>query len=279
MGPEIRLARQDDVAAIATWTADTFEWGDYVPDRLPMWIDDDASEVMVCVDETDQPIALAHVSMLSPTEGWLEGARVHPDHRRLGLGKKLNGAGVKWAADRGARVVRLSTETNNEAARRQVETLGYRAVSKWIHCVYEVSPTHRAPDQLKLRPAPGSDSEAAWLSWMAGDLARRGRELIALGWRWRRAQVEDVLAAGELFQSPAGWVSVTRPAPDRISAVWLSTTPEDLLRLIDGLLDLAAEQGAGELSLKLPELGWTSEAVARTGGKTMGVVVYAKPVY
>lgn len=279
MSPEIRPARLEDVAAITPWTTDTFEWGDYVPDRLPGWIADEQSEVMVCVDNDDQPIALAHVAMLSPTEGWLEGARVHPDHRRRGLGRALNDAGVAWAAERGARVVRLSTETDNAAARNQVETLGYRAVSNWMYAEYEVAPTYRCADQFKLRPAPGSDAEAAWLSWMAGDMARLGRELVALGWQWRTARLEDVTGSGQLLQSPAGWASVVQPVRPWVSTTWISTTPEDLLMLIDGLLDLAAERGAKELSLKLPELGWTTEAVIRTGGGPKGIVVYAKPVY
>ena len=279
MSPEIRPARREDVTAITSWTTDTFEWGDYIPDRLPNWIADEQSEAMVCVDSEDVPIALAHVVMLSETEGWLEGARVHPDHRRRGLGRALNDAGYTWAANRGARVVRLSIEADNVAARSQVEALGYRAVSNWIHAEFEVAPTYRCADQFKLRPAPGSDAEAAWLSWMAGDLARLGRELIALGWQWRAARLKDVTGSGQLLQSPAGWVSVAQPARPWVSTTWISTTPEDLLRLIDGLLDLAAERGAEELTLKLPEVGWTSEAVIRTGGEPKGIVVYAKPVY
>jgi ribosomal protein S18 acetylase RimI-like enzyme len=282
MAPRIRPARHEDVVRITPWTSNTFEWGDYIPTRLTDWIDDADSEVLIYADEDDTPIALVHVVMLSPTEGWLEGARVHPEHRRRGLGKALNDAGMEWAAARGARVVRLTTETDNSAARNQVENLGYREVSRWVYAEYEVDQTHRAPDQFRLRPAPGSDAEAAWLFWVASDLARLSRELIAIGWQWRMARPEDITSAvgeGELFQSPAGWVRVRQTAPDWLHTLWIATTPEDVLLLLDGLLDMAAERKAAELYVKLPDLGWTAEAITRTGAEPKGILVYAKPVY
>lgn len=281
MRPGIRPARVEDVEVITPWTTDTFHWGDYIPERLPIWIADPESEVLVHVDDDDVPIALVHVVMLSPTEGWLEGARVHPGHRRRGLGRTLNDAGIEWAAARGARVVRLTTETDNDAARNQVVSLGYREVSRWVYASYEVDPAHRAPAQYRLRPAPGSDAEAAWLAWVAGDLARAGRELVALGWQWRTARPEDVTSAareGELFQSPAGWVRVRHTPPDGLHTLWMATTPEEVLLLLDGLLDMAAELETTGLYVKLPDLGWTKEALTRTGAEPRGILVYAKPV-
>ncbi len=280
MGVSIRAARQDDVASIVPWTTATFSWGDYVPDRIDVWLEDPDSEVLVSVDEADTPVALCHVAMLSPTEGWLEGARVHPEKRRTGVGSALNHAGVEWARERGARVMRLSTEASNMAARNQVRRLGYREVSRWLHAVFDVDPSHRASERYRMRPAPGSDAEAAWLFWVASDLARASRELIALGWQWRTARPDDVnKAAGGLVQSAAGWVSIEQPDDDWVRTNWIASTPEDLLGLIDGLLDLAAERGASELDIKLPDLPWTSEAIIRSGGELNPVIVHAKPVY
>lgn len=280
MSMSIRSASHEDVGSIAPWTTSTFDWGDYVPERMPQWLDQSDSEVLVCVDDADYPIAVAHVVMLSPTEGWMEAARVHPDHRRRGLGSALNDAGVRWASERGARVMRLATEADNEVARAQVETLEYRLVSNWVYASLEVDPTHRASDQFRLRPAPGSDAEAAWLFWAASDLARVGRELIALGWQWRTARPEDMgrTSEAEIFQSAGGWVGVVQPETDWLMTHWFATTPEDLLMLLDGLLDMAAERGVTEVSVKLPNLGWTSEALTRVGGQPKEILIYAKPV-
>lgn len=280
MEATIRTGTHDDVEPISAWTADTFSWGDYIPDRLPSWLDDPTGEVLVAVEESDVPVALCHVAMLSPTEAWLEGARVHPRRRRSGLGKRLNDAGVEWARAHGARVVRLVTEASNMAARHQVRQLGYREVSRWLYAEFDVDPTHRAAERYRLRPAPGSDAEAAWLFWAASDLARESRELIAIGWQWRSARPDDVTdAAGLLLQSPAGWVGVEQPEDDWMRTNWIASTPEDMLGLIDGLLDFASERGVSELDIKLPDLPWAAEAIRRSGSEPDQLIVHARPIY
>ena len=277
----VRPARRDDIDSIVPWTTSTFTWGDYVPDRLPTWLDVPDSEVFVGVDESDAPIALCHVTMLSPTEGWLEGARVHPERRRSGVGSSLNDAGVEWAKERGARVIRLATEASNLPARNQVRALGYREVSRWLFSEFDINPAHRTAERYRMRPAPGSDAEAAWLFWAASDLARDSRELLAIGWQWRTARPPDVTEgmAGELIQSSAGWISVEQPAEDWMRTSWIATTPEDILGLLDGLLDFAAERKVAELDIKLPDLPWTAEAIRRTGGDPEQLIVHAKPIY
>lgn len=280
MGFSVRQARRDDIASIVPWTTDTFAWGDYVPERIGNWIDAESSAVLVCVSEDDEPRAVAHVTLLSPHEAWLEGARVHPDYRRRGLGSMLNDAGTTWSRQRDARVIRLATEAENAAARSQVEGLSYRKVSSWLYGEFSVEP-HRCRPRHELRPAPGSDAEAAWLSWAASDLALAGRELMALGWQWRTARPDDVTraaAARMLFQSPGGWVAIDQPDRDFIQTTWISTSPEDLLGILDGLLSLAHKRQAEELTVKLPNLPWTEEAVSRYGGEPREVLVYSKPL-
>lgn len=280
MDVTIRPARPGDLDSIAPWTTDTFSWGDYIPDRFTTWLEEDGGEVLVTVDGNDVPTALCHVTMLSPTEAWLEGARVHPDHRRTGLGSALNHAGVEWARERGARVIRLSVDTDNAAAREQVKRLGYREVSSWLHATFEIDATHRTTDRYRMRPAPGADAEAAWLFWASSDLARESRELIHLGWQWRTARPGDITGvAGQLVQSAAGWACVEQPEDDWMRTNWIASTSEDMLGLIDGLLELAAARGANELDIKLPDLPWTAEAIIRSGADPSPIIVHAKPIY
>ena len=277
----IRPATAHDYDSIVSWTRETFSWGDYVPDRFHTWLEEPNSELLTCVDDEDKPIAVANVIALSTNEGWMEAARVHPDHRREGLGSALNHAGVEWARQRGCRVMRLTTETDNTPAMRQVETLGYRSVSKWFYSAIEIAAGHRCDERFRLRPSTISDAEAAWISWSQSRLARQGRDLIALGWRWRMAQPDDVLGAaqrGELFHAAAGWASVGQRNEDWLETRWMATTPEDILPLLEGLIDLASSRGLERLTVKLPDTGWTREAVRRFGGGVARLIVWAKPI-
>lgn len=275
----VRAARQDDLAEIVPWTTTTFEWGDYVPHLFHSWLANPDSVALVCVDGSDRPLALCHAVMLSEREGWLEGVRVHPDHRRSGMGSALNQAGVAWLADRGARVVRLAIEENNLGARSQVEKLGYRPLCRFAHGEIEVDPTNRCPPQDRLRPCPPAEADAAWIFWSSSELATAGRELMARAWQWRMTRPDDLIAAaseGDLLQSPAGWALVDRPEPDRLRTGWLATLAEDAPHLIQGLLDLAVESGAGEVVLMVPGAPWAVEAMIRAGSQPDEIVIYAK---
>ncbi len=281
MAIQVRPARRADVEGIVTWTTNTFDWGDYVPDRIYRWLEDPESALMVCVDESDVPIAVAHAVMLSKSEGWLEAARVRPDHRRSGLGTALNHAGVAWAKSRGARVVRLATEATNQAARSQVENLGYRRSSSWAYAWIEVRPDHRAPNELRMRPAPGSDVDPAWMFWSTSELAHGGRGFIANGWQWRKATPRDLSEAadeGVFFQNPAGWVIADQPTPEETRIRWLATSKEEAPRLFAGLIGLAADRESTGLTVKVPNLPWASEAVVRSGGEPEEVLIYSKAV-
>lgn len=274
----VRMARPEDVEHIVPWTTDTFDWGDYVPDRLPAWIEDPSSAVVVCLDESEIPVALAHALLLSKTEAWLEAARVHPDYKRSGMGSAMNHAGVAWARERGAKVVRLATEADNEAARRQVEALDYRQTSNWVHARYEIGPGSAKPGKPGLRPAPPSDVDAAWMFWSTSNLAHDSRGLIAHGWRWRKATPRDLATAageGNFYQSPAGWVVADAPEEDRIRTLWLATTPEEAPWLLADLIDLASQKEATELTIMMPNIPWVAEALSRSGAESKEVVVYS----
>ena len=265
---------------ITEWTTDTFEWGDYVPDRISTWIDDPASEVMVCVDDSDTPVAVAHAVMLSSTEGWLEAARVHPNHRRAGLGTALNHAGVAWIRERGGRVVRLATEAANTVARSQVESLGYRRISSWLFVSMKLDQNTRPARDLRFRRAPGSDVDAAWMFWSTSELAMQGRGFLADGWQWRRARPDDLTAAasnGEFFQNAAGWAIVDSPYPEVSRTKWIATTKEEAPGLLEGLIDQAAQARSEELTIKMPNIPWAGESLTRVGGDPKEILIYAKP--
>lgn len=277
----IRPATEHDYESIVPWTKDTFEWGDYVGHRFHRWLSDPEGELLVSVDDDDTPTAMANVALLSAREAWLEAARVHPDHRRQGLGSALNHAGVDWARARGALVARLAIETANSAANNQVSGLGYRPVSRWLYQALDIDPTYRCEEHFRLRPALGLDAETGWMAWSASDFSREVRGMVPLGWRWRMATLADVSeasASGRLFHSAAGWVEIVSHDDRWLETRFMATAPRDVLGLIDGLRDYGAAQKAGELSVKLPDVAWAKEALIRSGGDPNPVVVWEKPI-
>lgn len=273
----VREARAEDVPAISEWTTDTFAWGDYVPARLQTWIDDPNSAVLVC-DHEGASVAVVHALMLSKREAWLEAARVHPDHRRSGMGSALNRAGVSWAKSRDAKVVRLAIEADNAAARTQIIGLGYRETSSWIHSRFEIEPAHRADESMLLRHGTNIDADAAWMFWSGSDVAKAGRGLLAHGWQWRKATPDDLHQAArhrQFFQSAAGWVTTDVPDEGHLRVGWLALSAGQAPELFEGLKALGAEFAAQHLTIKIPNLPWTAEALTRAGGTDTEVLVYS----
>jgi len=286
----IRPARSEDKARIAAFTIDTFSWGDYVADVFDAWMEDPDGQVLVAATENDEAIGIARVYLLSGSEAWAQAARVHPDHRRLGIAGRLTRAAETWAAERGALVIRLLTDDWNEPAQRQVEKSGYRLVARWAMVQKSVGssvPTHpgnggrRAPAEERLRPASRHEVEPAFLAWSSGDLITAGHGLFpAIGWMWRQMTLDDVANAARsrtLWECPAGWL-IGNVHEDMFWVPWVVTGPEDAYRLLKAAIDLAEEQGAERLRLLIPQTDWLLRAVRRAGLELHPSLLYAKAV-
>ena len=282
----IRPARMEDRRAIAAFTRDTFSWGDYVAGAYKDWLADRDGFVLVGADEDDEAIAVGKVTMLSATEAWGSGARVHPDWRRRGIGSRISEELWEWARERGAQVLRLIVEDWNEPARAQVEALGLRPVSRWDmadRAVGDASPVpegnggRRTPAPERLRTVPSSEAEPSFLSWVSGPLSHAGRSLFPIGWSFRRMTVDDVAAAardGALWESPAGW-AVARNDGGAFRVEWVETNAEDSYRLARALVDAAVDAGAERLMVWVPEVEWLVRALRRIGCELHPMTVYA----
>ena len=274
----IRPARAEDVASIGRWTQDTFSWGDYVPEMMGGWLEEADSLVFVCVDGDDIPIGVSRVQLLSPTEAWLSATRVHPDHRRSGMGMAMNDYAVEWARSDGALVARLVIEESNEAARGQVLRSSYRPGGRWAYATADESAGRRLPPDQRLRRGATMDADAAWTFWSQSDLAHAARDLISLGWRWRKASrsdLETAVNAHTFYQSPGGWV-VAESNEDGISVRWLATTAPDAPLLLQGLRELLRDQGGGRVEAMIPVTVWSVEALLREGYEVNPAQIYSK---
>lgn len=284
--PTVRTAQPADAEPIASFTTDTFSWGDYVADGFLGWLEDTDTEVAVVTDDSGAAIGIGRVRMLSAREGWLSAARIHPDHRRRGLGSALNDWCVDWVRRQGGLVARLQVETWNEAAHHQVIRLGYREVAEVVNAERLVGTEPfepatngglRVPGPERLDRAPKVEAELAFLAWSASDLSRATRSMVAVDrWTWRR-MVQGDTATGAIWHCPAGWVMADRDN-DELTVRWLVCTPDDAARLTKAIVDLAHGLEVDRLHVVAPALPWLVEILAEHGLEPHPSKLYEKSI-
>lgn len=268
-----------DHAALSEFTRDTFEWGDYVADAFPTWLDDPGIEVIVVEHETEGPVAVATLKRPGPHQAWLAAARVHPAHRRKGLASLMNDTGVAWATERGDRVARLVIEDWNEAPQRQVEALGYRRTSRWWFSTAAVADA-RVVASERLEPAAGLGPVDAWPVWARSGIARSARGLIPVHWTWWQLAAEDLdafAADGLLWQAPSGWV-VAEVEGDRLSVFWLCAVDADIPRLVEACVDLAAHSGLEQIAIFGPAHEPLGRPLRDLGFESNPLSIWEKPL-
>jgi hypothetical protein len=131
----VRRARAADRDAVLSFATRTWDGWDYVPRAWPVWLA--ATDGVLLVGSAmplpdgsmpldsdgtalvpDQPIAVSRIAMLSPTEGWLEGIRVDPRVRGLGVATDMQTAELHWLAAHDPAVIRYATGAQNEGSHR-----------------------------------------------------------------------------------------------------------------------------------------------------------------
>jgi len=284
----IRPGRPEDQPAIETFTRHTFEWGDYVARVYGEWLADTAGQTLVA-DSGGNAVGLARVASLSDEEAWFQGVRVHPDHRRQGVGTALTSHACEWAQERGARVIRLAVESWNRPARTQFERSGFRPVSRWIAAEREVgegSPVpegnggKRVPAPERLRPAPVAEVSSAMMSWISGPLSGAARNLFPIHWRWRRLTADDLADAARrraLWEGRPGW-AMARVDDDIFDVSWIETAPDDADAMARALIDCASGAGVDSMRAVVPAVTWLRQAFRRLGCRIHPMWVYARAV-
>jgi GNAT superfamily N-acetyltransferase len=281
----IRTAVPEDHDYIVSWTADTFDWGDYIGDSFLKWLEDDRTEVTVA--EVDgRVIALGRVHLVSPAEAWSSAMRVHPDHRRRGIGSAVGEATWDWARDAGARIIRLAVEDDNEAARGQVTKAGFRSVGEWVWAQRGVGDSSPVPEgnggmRVKgaeaLKPAHSSEAELALMSWSGGELARAAHGLFPIGWTWQQMTIDHLVAAAQaraLWEGRTGWAIAEIRMDNRFDVHWIETGREDARPMVRALVERAADSGADTMRAMLPAVDWLAQAFRRGGFETGGITVF-----
>lgn len=280
----IRPARPEDHEFVASWTATTFSWGDYVGARFADWLEESRSAVIVA-DIGGRAVAVGRVRMVSESEAWSNAMRVHPEFRRVGVGSAVGDALWAWASDAGAHVIRLAIEDWNEASRGQVTKAGFRPLGDWFWTqrgVGDSSPVPEGNGGMRVRgyeaikPANSAEAEPALLSWSGGELARAAHGLFAMGWTWQGLTADHLAKAAKqrmLWEGRPGW-AYAASVGDRFEVYWIETNPEDSRAMVRALVERAADSGADNIRAMIPDVDWLVRAFRRAGFDTGGITVF-----
>jgi hypothetical protein len=121
---EVRPALAEDRDTVLAFCTDTWEWGDYIAHVWDDWLHDPDGRLFVATVDA-RPVGVSHMRMLNSTEVWLEGMRIDPAYRRMGLSVALNRAMLLEAMRRGATVARIIVEAHNTRPIELVARGGY----------------------------------------------------------------------------------------------------------------------------------------------------------
>ncbi len=242
----VRPARPEDRADMEAICAQIWGGEDYVPQVWDEWLADPDGELSV-VELDGRVVALAKLSHIADDEWWLEGMRVHPDYRRLGVSRLLQAHQLAVAERLGAGVVRFATASYNRPVHRNAFRDGFRRVAEFRRWSADALP---GPHPFRCLGA--GDLEAAWGLIEDSPIRRASGGLYETDWQWQQLTKDRLaarIAAGQVWgvdldgRLAALAVVLSDPDEERLTVGYMDGTPEGLKALAWGLRLLAYQQG------------------------------------
>jgi GNAT superfamily N-acetyltransferase len=131
-GPlKIRRARASDRESVLEFCRFTWpEHGDYIDKVWDDWLKDKRGFLAVA-SIGGKPVATAKLTVLSPGQCWLEGLRVMPAFRGVGMSRIMTRFLLGRAKDLGGRTVRFATGEDNRASKHVGRELGFRLLTHY----------------------------------------------------------------------------------------------------------------------------------------------------
>ena len=283
MGVEliIRPARADDHAAMERICAQTWEWGDYIPEVWDDWLADSARRceggggVLIVGELAGQVVALSRITCQARGQVWLEGMRVDPDYRRLGIAGQFLDYSLGYAREHGARVVRLGTGHHNTAAHILAVRAGMERVGSCVHWIAEplFSDGLAAPPEVSQLT---QEDEAQVQTFLAGStVLAHSHGLYSVDWAWQEllaGDVESLLEQGQVVAwcTPDGPLTAlaTIHAGREGNELWVGFIDGKaavVTQLARAIRMQAAHLGAERVQAMVPDLTWLREAYRAAG--------------
>ncbi|MFW6064325.1 MAG: GNAT family N-acetyltransferase [Candidatus Natronoplasma sp.] len=121
---EIREIEKTDKDEVVEMTSGIWDGRDYIPDYFDRWVEDGG---FICGTVDGEIVALAKHTWHSEDVLWLEGLRVHPDHREKGYGRAMIEGQLDYINDNlDYQASRFLTSNDNTVVKKVVEDLGFK---------------------------------------------------------------------------------------------------------------------------------------------------------
>lgn len=279
---QFRAGKPKDWPRVAEITANTWDEGDYINEALwQRWTTNNEGYLAVAL--LDGALAgFCRVTPFGPAEWWLEGIRVDPALRRMGIARSLTAHLVEWFQRHGDGILRLATYSENEASKHLAMSFGFRHILSFA----EVEAPAEAGDFRSFKRL-GSQNLDLILSYLRRSPMHRINRFAEHYWtlyyltRERLAGYQadasvDVLGWRQFDQLYGLAVVFCEPPPGRepgssstLYAGYLDalddTTLQAMLRALRGL---AAQRSLGSVTWKMPTGLGLERAVRETAFKT-----------
>ncbi len=174
----LRPACPEDRSGMEAVCGTIWDGEDYIPEVWDEWLADPDGELTVA--ELDgRVVGLAKLSRTADGEWWLEGLRVHPAYRRLGLARRIQARQIEVARQSGAEVLRFATASYNRPVHRNAARDGFSRVAEFH--LYGAEPL---PGPFPLRTLGPADLDATWALVEGSPVWRAADGLYEVRWRW-----------------------------------------------------------------------------------------------
>jgi GNAT superfamily N-acetyltransferase len=238
----IRRARRSDKRDVLVAVRTIWGGQDRIPDVFDRWVTHRTGPFFVA-ESAGRVVAMGKLTVVSPTEAWLEGGRVAPRWRRKGIATALIAHRIAYAGERGFRVLRFSTASDNTPIHRAAKQFGFTRIATLTR--HEAVATAGAP------PVRPTRAQLRAVLRCVGPLVQRGH-----GWEWREITPHDVrsaIARGRAFVAGHGVVGAAAvlgdPYEGSLMVVAVGGRGRPLLELLVGLRAEASRRELDDVSI------------------------------
>jgi N-acetylglutamate synthase-like GNAT family acetyltransferase len=178
----IRPARKSDKDDILSFCVNTFSWGDYIDRVWDYWYAEENGQLFI-VESGGKKIAMSHVAICPEGRSvWLEGIRVHPDHRRSYIATMLIAKMLEYGRRKGAQQASAIVGKTNFASQRMLEKNGFKVVSKWLYCSLGGGKPRRQKSDARI--ASADDIGDIWQYLQQSKIYHLSAKRYVKSWHW-----------------------------------------------------------------------------------------------